>query len=161
MYNFLGTVLTNDTLKNVLNSANLFDCALLENSVDWTLGDKNVLEECAYPCSERCDGSYRALQPRWLCFRLLAILVFLSPQVVGGCLSNLGSAEPPGLSRLSEKSQFSVFWDFETRNREGFRVGKILWSRKWQPTPVFLPGKFHGQRSLVGYSPWVIRVGHD
>ena len=28
------------------------------------------------------------------------------------------------------------------------------WSRKWQPTPVFLPGKFHGQRSLAGYSPW-------
>ena len=26
--------------------------------------------------------------------------------------------------------------------------------RKWQPTPVFLPGKFHGQRCLVGYSPW-------
>ena len=24
----------------------------------------------------------------------------------------------------------------------------------WQPTPVFFPGKFHGQRSLVGYSPW-------
>ena len=33
-------------------------------------------------------------------------------------------------------------------------VGKIPWSRKWQPTPVFLPGKFHGQRSLAGYSPW-------
>ena len=33
-------------------------------------------------------------------------------------------------------------------------IGKIPWSRKWQPTPVFLPGKFHGQRSLVGYSPW-------
>ena len=32
-------------------------------------------------------------------------------------------------------------------------VGKIPWSRKW-PAPVFLPGKFHGQRSLVGYSPW-------
>ena len=28
------------------------------------------------------------------------------------------------------------------------------WNRKWQPTPVFLPGKFHGQRSLAGYSPW-------
>ena len=26
--------------------------------------------------------------------------------------------------------------------------------RKWQPTPVLLPGKFHGWRSLVGYSPW-------
>ena len=30
-------------------------------------------------------------------------------------------------------------------------VGKILWSRKWQHTPVFLPGKFHGQRYLAGY----------
>ena len=28
------------------------------------------------------------------------------------------------------------------------------WRRKWQPTPVFLPGEFHGQRSLVGCSPW-------
>ena len=33
-------------------------------------------------------------------------------------------------------------------------VGKILWRRAWQPTPVFLPGEFHGQRSLVGYSLW-------
>ena len=32
------------------------------------------------------------------------------------------------------------------------RVGKIPWSRKWQPTPVFLPGKSHGQWSLAGYS---------
>ena len=32
-------------------------------------------------------------------------------------------------------------------------VGKILWRRKWQPTPVLLPGKSHGQRSMVGYSP--------
>ena len=33
-------------------------------------------------------------------------------------------------------------------------VGKISWRRKWQPTPVFLPGESHGQTSLVGYSPW-------
>ena len=33
-------------------------------------------------------------------------------------------------------------------------IRKIPWRRKWQPTPVFLPGKSHGQRSLVGYSPW-------
>ena len=33
-------------------------------------------------------------------------------------------------------------------------VGKIPWRRKWQPTPVLLPGKSHGQRSLVGCSPW-------
>ena len=36
-------------------------------------------------------------------------------------------------------------------------VGKILWSRKWQPTPVFLPGKFHAQRSLAGHSLWVVK----
>ena len=41
-------------------------------------------------------------------------------------------------------------------------VGQIPWRRKWQPTPVFLPGKSHGQRSLAGYSPWGCkRVGHD
>ena len=34
---------------------------------------------------------------------------------------------------------------------------KIPWRRKWQLTPVFLPGKSHGQRSLTGYSPWVAK----
>ena len=33
-------------------------------------------------------------------------------------------------------------------------VGKIPWRRAWQPTPVFLPRESHGQRSVVGYSPW-------
>ena len=32
-------------------------------------------------------------------------------------------------------------------------VGKIPWSRNWQPTPAFFPGESHGQRSLAGYSP--------
>ena len=40
--------------------------------------------------------------------------------------------------------------------RQGFNpwVGKISYRRAWQPTPVFLPGEFVRQRSLVGYSPW-------
>ena len=33
-------------------------------------------------------------------------------------------------------------------------LGKIPWRRKWQPTPVFVPGEFHGHRSLAGYGPW-------
>ena len=33
-------------------------------------------------------------------------------------------------------------------------VRKIPWRREWPPTPVFLPGESHGQRSLAGYSPW-------
>ena len=42
------------------------------------------------------------------------------------------------------------------QKRHGFdpRVGKIIWRRAWQPIPVFLPGESHGQRNLMGYSPW-------
>ena len=40
-------------------------------------------------------------------------------------------------------------------------VGKILWKREQQPTPVFLPGEFPGQRSLVGYSPRGRRESHQ
>ena len=39
----------------------------------------------------------------------------------------------------------------------GFLDQEDPWSRKWHPTPVFLPGKFHGQRNLAGYSPWVCK----
>ena len=49
--------------------------------------------------------------------------------------------------------------------RPGFNswVRKVLWRRKWQSTPALLPGKFHGRRSLIGYSPWGHResVGHE
>ena len=42
------------------------------------------------------------------------------------------------------------------------QVGKIPWRMEWQPTPLFLPGESHGQRSLVGYSPGGHRkVGHN
>ena len=42
------------------------------------------------------------------------------------------------------------------QNRLRFQpcIGKITWRREWQPSPAFLPGKSHGQRSLVGYRPW-------
>ena len=36
-------------------------------------------------------------------------------------------------------------------------LGWESWRREWQPTPVFLPGDFHGQKRLVGYSPWVAK----
>ena len=48
------------------------------------------------------------------------------------------------------------------RRSHGFDplVGKVSWRRKWQPTPIFLPGKFHGERSLASCSPWG-RKGSD
>jgi len=47
--------------------------------------------------------------------------------------------------------------------RPGFDpwVRKILWRREQQPTPLLLPGEFHGQRSLAGYSLWGCRVRHN
>ena len=49
--------------------------------------------------------------------------------------------------------------------RHGFNPGvkKMLWRRAWQPTPIFLPGNFHGQKSLAGYSSYIRlqRVEHD
>ena len=44
-------------------------------------------------------------------------------------------------------------WQGIIRNRFSPRVRKIPWRRAWQPAPVFLPGKFRGQRSLPSYSP--------
>ena len=58
-----------------------------------------------------------------------------------------------GYSGFSSK-EFTCQCTRLKRLRFALWVGKIPWSRKWQPTPVFLPGESHGQRSLVGCSPW-------
>ena len=51
---------------------------------------------------------------------------------------------------------------FGDERLDPFWVGKILWRRKWQPTPVFLPGESHGQGSLAGYTVHgIVRVGRD
>ena len=49
-----------------------------------------------------------------------------------------------------------------SRHRFDPWVRKVTWGRKWQPTPISLPGKSQGQMNLVGYSPWGhTRVGLD
>ena len=40
-------------------------------------------------------------------------------------------------------------------------VGRIPWRKKWQTIPVFSPGKYHGQRSLVGYGRGIAGVRHE
>ena len=47
------------------------------------------------------------------------------------------------------------------RHRFDSWVGKIPWRRAWLPTPIFLPGESHEQRSMAGYSPEGCRVGHN
>ena len=57
-----------------------------------------------------------------------------------------------------EETEAESLWRIPQVQRKRCRfnpwVRKIRWRRTWQPTPVFLPGKFHGQKNLVGYSPW-------
>ena len=77
------------------------------------------------------------------------MLVFI---ILASCITNMGPLPlgfPGGLSGNEPASQCRI------HKRLGFNpwVGKIPWRRAWQPTPVFLPGESHGQRSLEGYSP--------
>ena len=55
----------------------------------------------------------------------------------------------------------ALFYDEETEAQRGYKIWPRVpcpsWSRKRQPTPVFLPGKSHGQRSLASYSPWAYK----
>ena len=77
------------------------------------------------------------------------------------------SSASDSTGRAGNNAVFSTLWDFpggasgkeptcqcRRCKRLGFNpwVRKIPWRRKWQPTPVFLPGESHGQRSPVGYS---------
>ena len=73
---------------------------------------------------------------------------FEHPEHISPSLTPLGC--PGGTS--GEESAFQ----FKRCKRPRFNpwVGKIPWRRRWQHTPVLLPAKSHGQRSLVGYNPW-------
>ena len=142
------------------------------------------LKHCPIPCKIfgiprplSCNTYSRALLPKikvptnfqnilreWYC--LLgsdqpALLVHVTSEL-GDTRAKLGSVrntETPGLPWcLSGKESACQCrrWRFNPWAR------KTPWRRKWQPTPVFLPEKSYGQRSLVGYSPWVCkRVGHN
>ena len=60
----------------------------------------------------------------------------------------------PGSPRWCSGKELACQFRRCKRHRFNPWVRKIPWSRKWQPTAVFLPGKPHGQSSRVGYSPW-------
>ena len=60
----------------------------------------------------------------------------------------LDGKESPAIQETQEMQLWSLGW-------------KIHWRREWQPTPVFLPEKSRGQRSLVGYSPRGHRIRHN
>ena len=78
-----------------------------------------------------------------------------NPPANAGDLRDVGSI--PGLGRSpGEGNGNPLQYSHLQCRRPAFSpwVGKIPWRRKWQSTPVFLPEKSHGQRSLAGYSLW-------
>ena len=73
------------------------------------------------------------------------LFVPVTTVVVPLAARSLTAGSPPRGMRVE-------FWLWRIQCLPGF--GKNPWGREWQPIPVFLPGKRHGQRSLAGYSPW-------
>ena len=90
----------------------------------------------------RCIGSVQHLKSKFGKDYLLEVKVKALTLVEGP----LGRREGPPSPPSRKESACDVGFDP--------RVGKIPWRRKWQPSPVFLPGESHGQRSPVGYGPW-------
>ena len=69
--------------------------------------------------------------------------------LVGCCLWDRTGSDTTEATQQQQQQQCRSRW----RHWFDLWVGKIPWRRAWQPTPVFLPGELHGQRSLAGYSP--------
>ena len=66
-------------------------------------------------------------------------------------------AECQRITRRDKKAFLNEQWKEIEENNRMRKTRDLLWRRQWQPTPVLLPGKSHGRRSLMGYSPW----GHE
>ena len=94
-----------------------------------------------------------------------SILAWRSPTDRGACgLQSMGS-QRVGHDWATKHSTWLWWLGSKESTCQCRRLGldpwvrEIPWRRKWLPTPVFLPGKSHGERNLVGYSPWQ-SVGH-
>ena len=115
-------------------------------------------DKCIFPLGTISEGSYHHKVICW-------ILQFELEAVIGS--STTGVALPEVLE-VPEGAGWNVLYlglsssELQDILQPTFRrtyhfdpwIGKIPWRRKWQPTPVFFPREFHGQRSLVGHSPW-------
>ena len=96
----------------------------------------------------RCNPPSNPIIVRWrnVCVLQVPMLVHLLCHSVSSLCSSLGDSV--GLSCSAN------CYRVPTMRETGFNTWKISWRRKQQPAPVLLPAKSHGQRSLVGYSPW-------
>ena len=90
-----------------------------------------------------CNIFYNSMSPSSFNFNILLGLSSPSRVMIVGFPGSPSGKESACQCRRCERYRLDSW------------VRKIPWNRKWQPTTVFLTGKFHGQRKLVGtYSPW-------
>ena len=80
-------------------------------------------------------------------------LLFMELCCAQGWLYLFTNVHKPSFKYLAFRSQLPVSAG-KVGLRKMAKKNIIRWRRKWQPTPIFLPGKSHRQRSLAGYSPW-------
>ena len=103
------------------------------------------------PQSFPASGSFStsSTNPHSICFLATAELSLLV------CPSALWSSYTALLKGflIGDSGKQSAF-QWCRRHRFSLWIGELSWWRKWKPSPVFLPGESHGQRSLVGCSPW-------
>ena len=123
------------------------------------MGKRPKLEQEAHstpeqPCSFTCSSAHAVSLP----FPSVLFPIPAHPWTLYLISLLVGDPSPPQSTEFTPSEGFpddSVVKN-PPANAEGFHpwVRKIPWRRNWQLTPVFLPGKSHGQRSLAGYSPW-------
>ena len=119
-------------------------------------------------CDNNAEGRYIPIQKFW-CFQYSWSSSSYFPLFQEGLLpcDGEGNANPLQYSCL-ENPMNGGAWQATVRGVAGSQTRLpdftsfthfILyhWRRKWQPTPVFLPGESHGQRSLAGHGPWDLR----
>ena len=106
---------------------------------------RQTLYHPSHQGSRKTKGYFEQMAFTWLYFRgklLLYVPSPLTPPML-----------PSGLPRWLCCKEFSCQWRRNARHKFDPYARKIPWRRKWQPTPVLLPGNAHGERSLLGYSP--------
>ena len=107
-----------------------------------------LCELCACGCVDQVVG----LSAEGECVSRVGFGCLVSVHL-GGCVNQ---GEVPFCSGLPQWLSGRIHLQCRRQKRHRFNlwVRKTPWRRAWQPTPVFLPGESHKQRSLVGYSPW-------
>ena len=114
--------------------------------------------DCGFIASkeEEQEDNGHILNPSWDTLAVWSWAHHLSISLLVSFVERKGAGikSRPGLPRWCHGKESACQCRRRKRHRFNPSVGKIPWSREWQPTPVFLPEKSHIQRSLAGYSPW-------